>query len=291
MTFAEAIGPISVVAAALLAIVASRRLPASAQRVILPVATAALLLVAWHVYAIVTRYELKMPNEAPRMIEVFPTPARTLPAFFELASDGRLLRYAIASLYRVVIGFGIAVAIGIPLGLWAGWYTRGSLAINPLIQALRPISPLAWIPISILAFGIKDGAAIFIIFLGAFFPIVTGTMTAVRTIPIAYVRSAQNFGVSGLELFFYVVFPASLPQIITSLRIALGIAWLVVVAAEMNGIESGLGFLIIDARNMGMRYDLVVAGMICIGLIGIALDWTIRRLETFDEVRWGFSKS
>lgn len=278
------------VAVCVAAILASKRIPVPAQKVVLPLATAGILLCVWHYFALATRYELKMPNEAPRLIEVFPTPAKTLPAFLELVSDGRLLRYSVASVYRVVTGFVLAAVVGIPLGLWAGWFTRAGHAINPLVQGLRPISPLAWIPISVLAFGIKDGAAVFIIFLGAFFPIVTGAMTAVRTIPVAYVRSAQNFGLSGFELFRRVVFPAALPQIITSLRIALGVGWLVVVAAEMNGIDSGLGFLIVDARNMGMRYDLVIAGMIVIGLIGIALDWIIRRLERFDEVRWGFSK-
>jgi NitT/TauT family transport system permease protein len=115
-------------------------------------------------------------------------------------------------------------------------------------------------------------------------------MTAVQSIPLVYVRSAQNFGVTGFELFRRVVFPAALPQIITSLRMALGIGWLVVVAAEMNAVNSGLGFLVIDARNMGNRYDLVVAAMIIIGLIGIGLDWAVRRLELLDEVRWGFRK-
>jgi NitT/TauT family transport system permease protein len=206
----------------------------------------------------------------------------------ELASDGRLARYAMASLFRVLSGFALAAFIGIPLGLWAGWRRSVFLAINPLVQGLRPISPLAWIPIAVLSFGIQDEAAIFIIFLGAFFPIVTGTMTAVQSIPLVYVRSAQNFGLSGFELFRRVVFPAALPQIVTSLRIALGVGWLVVVAAEMNAVNSGLGFLVIDARNMGNRYDLVVAAMIAIGLIGIGLDWAVRRLERLDEVRWGF---
>ncbi|MCC7014173.1 MAG: ABC transporter permease [Planctomycetes bacterium] len=282
--------PLALSALALLAIPLTRRAPERLQRIVLPIATAVVLLVAWHAFAVATRYELRMPGEAPRTVDVFPTPIQVLPAFVELLGDGRLVRYAIASLYRVLTGFALAAALGIPLGLAAGWFTRVSFAADPFIQALRPISPLAWIPISILAFGVEDGAAIFIIFLGAFFPIVTGTMTAVRSIPVAYVRAARNFGLDGLTLFRVVVFPAALPQIVTSLRIALGVGWLVVVAAEMNAINSGLGFLIVDARNMGMRYDLVVAGMLCIGLIGVLLDWMIRRLERLDEVRWGFSK-
>jgi NitT/TauT family transport system permease protein len=158
------------------------------------------------------------------------------------------------------------------------------------VQGLRSISPIAWLPVAILWFGIGDEAAIFIIFLTSFFTLVTGTMTAVRTIPEVYIRSARNFGVKGLELFRRVVFPAALPQIITSIRIALGVGWIVVVAAEMLGVNSGLGYMVMDARNMGMRYDLVVGAMICIGLIGILIDVAVRRLERMDEVRWGFSK-
>ena len=283
------VGPSIVVVLAVLAILLSRRLPEAAQRVLLPSAAAAIGLAVWHAWARSTEYDITTAGVTTH-IKVFPTPADTLPALVELASDGRMLRYSIASLFRVIAGFVVAAAIGIPLGLWIGWSRRASHAISPFVQGLRPISPLAWIPIAILTFGIKDAMAVFIIFLGAFFPIVTGTMTAVRTIPAVYVRSAQNFGLTGFELFRHVVLPASMPQIITSLRIALGVGWLVVVAAEMNAINSGLGFLIVDARNMGLRYDLVVAGMLCIGLIGIGLDLMIRRLERFDEVRWGFSK-
>jgi len=203
--------------------------------------------------------------------------------------DGMLLRYAVASIYRVAVGFGIAAAIGIPLGLLAGWYLRTGQALNPLFQFLRPISPIAWIPIAVLWFGVKDEAAIFLIAISSFFPIVVGTMTAVRTIPLVYVRSAQNFGLEGFELFRRVVLPACLPQIITSLRLALGIAWMVIVAAEMIAVDSGLGYLIMDARKANY-YDRVVGAMITIGLIGIALDWGMRRLERIDEVRWGFTK-
>jgi NitT/TauT family transport system permease protein len=115
--------------------------------------------------------------------------------------------------------------------------------------------------------------------------------SAVQNIQLVYVRAARNFGLSRLQLFRRVILPATLPQILTGLRIALGIAWLVVVAAEMvvvNPQAGGLGYLIIDARNAGSRYDLVVAGMVVIGVIGLVLDLLIRRLEKFDEVRWGY---
>lgn len=219
---------------------------------------------------------------------IFPTPGQTLLGALELVDSQRLWGDIAASLFRVTWGFLLAVVVGIPLGLVVGWSTRTFRALNPIIQGLRPVSPIAWIPIAILWFGIGDGAGIFLIFLSSFFPITVGTMAAVRNISLVHQRSAMNFGVSGLDLFRRVVFPAALPQIITSLRIALGVAWLVIVAAEMVGMDSGLGYLINDARNAGSRYDLVVATMIVIGLIGIVLDLLIRRLERFDEVRWGY---
>ncbi|MFT4710221.1 MAG: NitT/TauT family transport system permease protein [Planctomycetota bacterium] len=222
--------------------------------------------------------------------ETNPTPGQTLAAIFEIDDNGRLWSDAAASLFRVTWGFFLAALVGIPLGLWVGWTTRGFEALNPIIQALRPISPIAWIPFAILWFGIGDGAGIFLIFYASFFPITVGTMAAVRNISMVHQRSALNFGLTGVELFRRVVLPAALPQIITSMRIALGVAWLVIVAAEMVGMDSGLGYLINDARNMGRRYDLVAATMVIIGAIGIVLDLLIRKFEDFDEVRWGYVK-
>jgi NitT/TauT family transport system permease protein len=282
--------PFIAAAIALLVIAVARRLADPLPRLLLPAATATLFVCGWQVSCELMRYELKVPGGGVRVIEVFPAPWQTVVEMRKPFSDGTMLRFAIASIYRVAVGFGLAVLIGVPVGLWAGWSLRGAQAINPLIQALRPISPIAWIPLAVLWFGVKDAAAIFLIALASFFPIVTGAMTAVRAIPLVYVRSAQNFRLEGYELFRRVVFPACLPQIITSLRLALGIAWLVIVAAEMIAVDSGLGYLIMDARNAN-NYERVVGSMITIGLIGVGLDWAVRRLERFDEVRWGFSKT
>lgn len=220
---------------------------------------------------------------------VFPGPLEVARGLRQLVSHGLLVRYVVASLFRVSVGFMLALAVGIPLGLVMGWFTRAYLALNPLIQILRPISPIAWIPIAILWFGIADAGPIFLIFLASVFPICTAATAAVRTIPTVYIRAARNFGVGGLALFRRVILPAALPQIVTGIRLALGVAWLVVVAAEMFGTTSGLGYLIIDARNAGRRYDLVVAGMVLIGVIGLLLDLAVRRLERLDEVRWGIA--
>ena len=169
----------------------------------------------------------------------------------------------------MAIGFGAAVVIGIPLGLTLGWYPAADQVVNPVMQILRPISPIAWIPVAIIFFGVGDHAAIFLIFLGAFFPIVVACVDGVSNVPSVFRLAGRNFGLDPAQLLTQVVFPAALPQILVGLRIALGIAWLVVVAAEMIAVDSGLGYLVIDSRNSGKRYDLVVAAMLIIGIIGL----------------------
>jgi len=246
--------------------------------VVLPLSIAALLILIWH-FAVTL-------SGSPFL----PKPMQVLTGLIELAGRGVLVKYVVASLFRVLSGFLLALLVGVPCGLLLGWFSAAFKAVNPLIQILRPISPIAWIPLAILWFGVSDLAPIFLIFLASLFPIVTASIAAVQTIQLVHLRAARNFGVTGLMLFKTVVFPAALPQIITGIRIALGVAWLVVVAAEMIAVNSGLGYLIIDARNAGMRYDLVVSGMVLIGLIGLILDSSLKRLERLEEVRWGFNR-
>jgi NitT/TauT family transport system permease protein len=207
---------------------------------------------------------------------------------YELVEQGTLLDHIGASLYRVGVGFFLAVALGVPLGLLMGWVAGAFTMLNPIIQILRPISPIAWIPLAILWFGVGDLSPIFLIFLSSIFPIVVQTISGVHTIERQYLRAAQNFGVSRTRLFGRVVIPAVLPQIIIAMRVGLGVAWLVVVAAEMIALRSGLGYLIMDSRNAGNRYDLVIAGMIIIGVIGLALDYSMRLLERLKAVRWRY---
>lgn len=221
--------------------------------------------------------------------DLFPKPLEVLRAMVELAQKGLLFKYIAASLFRVSWGFGLAMLIGVPAGLILGWNRQAFEAFNPMIQCLRPISPIAWIPLAIFWFKVTDKAPIFLIFLASVFPIAVSAISAVQNMQPVFLRAAQNFGLSRGELFRLVIFRASLPQIITGIRIALGVAWLVVVAAEMIAVNSGLGYLIIDARNAGKRYDLVVAGMVLIGLIGLGLDTLVRQLEKYDEVRWGYA--
>jgi len=221
---------------------------------------------------------------------IFPAPAQVVTATLDLAREGTLWMHIGASLFRVGAGFLLAAAIGIPLGLLMGWVGGIYTTLNPLVQLLRPISPIAWIPLSILWFGMGDLSPIFLIFLSSVFPIVVQTTAGVHTIEKQYLLAARNFGVSRTRLFAQVVIPAVLPQIIVGMRVSLGVAWLVVVAAEMIALQSGLGYLIIDSRNAGNRYDLVVAAMLIIGLIGLLLDLMMRRLEGLRVVGWRYAR-
>jgi NitT/TauT family transport system permease protein len=245
--------------------------------IVLPLAIAVIFVLTWH-------FAVQLWGG-----QIFPKPSQVMSGILELARRGMLVKYVVASLFRVTSGFLLALIIGVPGGLLIGWFGPAFRAFNPAIQVLRPISPIAWIPLAILWFGMSDLAPIFLIFLASLFPITTASIASVQNIDLVHLRAARNFGVGGIGLFKKVVYPAALPQIITGIRIALGIAWMVVVAAEMIAVNSGLGYLIIDARNAGMRYDLVVAGMVLIGLIGLTLDFLVRRLERLDSVRWGFN--
>ncbi len=242
----------------------------------------------WPVAAFVVLLLLWQVSVKATGTKVFPSPMDVARGMRELVHKNVLWRDIADSLRRVALGFGAATVVGLPLGLALGWYPAANQVVNPVMQILRPISPIAWIPVAILLFGIGDHAATSLIFLGAFFPIVTASISGVANVPTVYRRAGRNFGLSPVEVLRRVVFPAALPQILVGLRLALGIAWLVVVAAEMVAVDSGLGYLVIDSRNSGKRYDLVVAAMLLIGAIGLLLDMLFRRLETVRTVRWGF---
>ncbi len=239
-------------------------------------AIVALLIGVWWISVIVTKSM------------IFPTPWKVVTGTAELIEDGTLWMHIGASLMRVGAGFFLAVIVAIPLGLWMGWVRGAYDTLNPLFQILRPISPIAWIPIAILWFGVGNASPIYLIFISSVFPMIVQTTVGVHTIEKRYLRAAENFGVPRYTLFTQVVIPAVLPQIIVGMRIGLGVAWLVVVAAEMIALRSGLGYMIMDSRNAGNRYDLVIAGMIIIGLIGLMLDGIMRMLEGLKMVRWRY---
>jgi NitT/TauT family transport system permease protein len=246
------------------------------ERFFWPVLAMAAFLALWHFAVVWTS------------TKVFPSPLDVERGLAKLARKNVLWFDIADSLRRVAIGYGAAVVLGIPLGLILGWYPAINQVVNPAMQILRPISPIAWIPLAIIFFGVGENAAVFLIFLSAFFPIVVACVDGVSNVPGMFRRAGRNFGLSPLQLLARVVFPAALPRILIGLRISLGIAWLVVVAAEMIAVDSGLGYLIIDSRNSGKHYDLVVAAMLTIGVIGLILDLGFRRLEKMRSVRWGF---
>ena len=218
-----------------------------------------------------------------------PSPLAVLQSIPEEAHTGRLFSDIVASLFRIGAGFSLAVVFGIPLGLWLGSRPRVRAALLPGVNFFRNLSPLAWIPFAILWFGIGDPAAIFLIFMASFFPLAMATMAAVATIPVVHFRVARDYGFHGRELLTHVTLPAILPQVITALRVTAGVAWIVVVAAEMVGCKDGLGYGIYDARS-ALRLDLVALYMIIIGLLGIGLDRLLAQLTRLPGVRWGYER-
>ncbi len=242
---------------------------------VLPVISFTLLVLIWELLA---RY-------AGWSAHVFPAPEQVATGMLELIADGSLFKHAVASLYRVTMGFYLAFLIGVPTGIVLGRWQFARTLLNPVVQFLRPISPLAWIPLAMLWFGIGDPPAIFLIFLASFFPLAVSTMIAVTAINPTYFQVAANFNFSAWERIKLIVVPAIVPAVVTAMRITITIAWLVVVAAEMIAVQSGLGYLILDSRN-ALRMDYVMDGMIAIGAIGLLLDVIMKRLGRFESTEW-----
>lgn len=236
----------------------------------------ALLLAAWQGLVLTGRYDQAL----------LPPPLKVLEGMGELIGEGTLLTHISVSLYRFLIGYLCAVAIAIVLGLIFGWFNRLWGIIDPIVQVLRPISPIAWFPFIVLWFGIGDIPAMVIIFIAAFFPVLLSTVSGVSKVDQVYLKVARNFGMKQYQILTKIVFPAAFPYIAQGLHLALGSAWVFLVAGEMVGTQSGLGFLIIDARN-NIRLDLVLAGIIFIGLAGLLLDKLIRLLESWIGKKWG----
>jgi len=245
----------------------------------LPLAVALFAILLW---AALSRFEV-FPSTA------FPSPIDVWRGFVEKVRYGSLFDDVVASLFRVTMGFGLAVMLGIPLGLWLGLSLRARVALLPTVNFFRSLSPLAWIPFAILWFGIGDLPSIFLIFMTAFFPMVLATSAAVAGIPAVYFRVARNYDFRGVEFLTQVTLPAIVPQVITALRVTAGLSWVVVVAAEMIAGRDGLGFLIWDARNQ-LRPDLVVVGMVIIGVIGVVIDRLLMHVTRLPSVRWGYDR-
>ncbi|MBR1737358.1 MAG: ABC transporter permease [Firmicutes bacterium] len=217
---------------------------------------------------------------------LFPSPLKAWKAFVEMVKDGSIFVNIGTSMYRFAAGYISSVIVAVLLGLVLGWFKGIFKYINPVVQLLRPISPMAWMPFIVLWFGIGDVPAIVIIFIAAFFPVLLSTVAAVGNIDPIYLKVSKNFGIGKPEIFWKIVFPAAFPQIANSIHLALGTAWVFLVAGEMVGSQSGLGYLIIDARN-NLRADVLMATIIVIGIIGLILDSLLKLIERSVMQLWG----
>ena len=232
-------------------------------------AVVVLLLVIWECAALIINNNYILPTLG-EIAEVLLHP-------FEPVLGGEsLVANTLVSLKEVLSGFFIAAALAIPLGLLIGWSSEVQAYLNPAIQLLRPIPPIAWMPFAIAWFGIGINSILFIIVLGAFFPILINTVDGVLSIRIRWIEVAEMFHATTPEKLRTVVFPGALPRIWTGLRVSFAIAWMCVVAAEMlPGTTAGLGFLIMYAYNLG-QLDVIGAGMVIIGIIGLGADMIFR---------------
>lgn len=215
-----------------------------------------------------------------------PSPLKVILAIQELIEDHVLFEYIGISLYRFFVGYTSSVLVAIVLGLILGWFPKAWDIVDPIVQVLRPISPTAWFPFIVIAFGIGNLPAIVIIFISAFFPVLLSTVSAVKKIDPIYLKVADNFEITGLKRIFKIILPSIFPYIANAMHIALGSAWIFLVAGEMVGAQSGLGYLIIDARN-NLRSDTLLAGIVFIGVIGLFLDKLIGCLEKKISIKWG----
>lgn len=198
--------------------------------------------------------------------------------------SGEFFIDALSSLYRVTVGFLVGAGLALPLGLIMGTSLLAYRAFNPLLQMLRPIPPIAYIPLAILWFGLGNAPAIFLISLGAFFPVLINTITGVRAVDSVYLRAARNLGASQTTIFRRVILPAATPYIFSGIRVGIGIAFFVVIVAELIAVNEGLGFRIMESREFFWA-DKVIAGMFSIGLIGLIIDTVVSRVS-LHLLRW-----
>ena len=246
------------------------------RKVLKGVLSFAALLVLWQLLAVSGLFPASL----------FPGRVAVGRALADRAASGQLMLDIGASMYRFFIGYLVACVSAILLGLVMGWCTRAWEFLNPVVQFIRPISPVAWLPFIVLWLGIGDIPAIVVIFLAAFFPVLLSTVGAVRRIDPVYLKVSKNFGLGSVQTLFKIVLPAVFPVIANALHIALGTAWIFLVAGEMAGTQSGLGFLIVDARN-NLRTDELLAAIVVIGILGVLLDWIIRQFEDGVNRLWG----
>jgi len=237
-----------------------------------------LFLIAWEIAAIVIDNQFVLPR-LESVAAVLATP------FASILGTGSLVENAAVSLERVLIGFAVGAALAIPLGVAMGRWPRVDEFVDPLVQLLRPIPPLAWVPLALAWFRIGLTSMVFIIALGSFFPVLLNTLDGVRSVKRTWIEAAMTLGATERQILAKVILPGALPTIWTGMRVGFGIAWMCVVAAEMMpGTNSGLGYLILYSYNFS-QVQVIIAGMIVIGLIGLGIDLGLRRIEE-RRFRW-----
>jgi len=209
---------------------------------------------------------------------LLPSPSTLFWAAGDLLRSGALLRHVSASIERVLVGFALAALIGLTLGVVLGWFRTLSDFVKPLVEALRPIPPIAWTPLAILWFGVGNAPSYFLVFIGAVFPVFVSTYSAVRNIERTQINAALCLGATPSMLIWDVLIPGALPVIFPGLRIALGVGWMCVVAAELIAAQSGLGYMIQQSRLL-LQTQFVLTGMIVIGIIGFAMNAVMTAIE------------
>lgn len=237
-------------------------------------------------FAIITVWQLVVVILHPSAA-ILPSPFKTLNTLWELIQSGELFVHISSSLSRVVLAWFLAAIVAIPLGLIQGTNEKFEKIFDPVIELFRPISPLAWIPLAILWFGIGESGKIFIIFVATFFPMLLNTVSGVKSVDPVMVRAGRILGCdTSLKLFIKVILPASMPTILVGMRIAFGTGWAAIIAAELVAAQNGLGFLISEGMEI-LRSDLVLAGMVVIGVLGVLIDSIFRLIGK--KVNWGKS--
>jgi NitT/TauT family transport system permease protein len=206
---------------------------------------------------------------------LFPTPRRTLDAWVAMLREGVLPYHVGVSLGRIAVGFLLGTLVGVPVGLAMGMFRAVFVFLEPYVQFFRFVPPVAWIIPAILWFGIGETSKIFLIFYTTVFLVLLNTMVGVTAVARNQIRSAQCFGVSGRQLFFWVSLPATMPYVLTGMRLAMGNSFAAVVGAEFIAAQAGLGFLIVDSGTW-MATDRMFAGMLTLGLLGILADQLFR---------------
>lgn len=210
--------------------------------------------------------------------QLLPSPLNVANAFIDLLGTGSLIFDIVASLQRVLVGFFFATITGVALGLLAGSNPKIAPFFTPIIEILRPIPPIAWIPLAILWFGLGDKPAYFLVFLGSFFPIFTNTLFGAVAVDKIHKRAAYSLGANKKKFITDILIPSSLPYIFAGLKIGLGVGWIVVITAELVGAQSGLGYMI-QLNRLLLETPKIIAGMVTIGVVGYLLNMVMTCLE------------